>query len=283
MRIAASTYLNSAPLVYGFAHGSQRHLVKFMGDAAPSRCARMLSDGKCDIALIPVIEYQRTEGLRIIPDVAVASKERVRSVILAARCPLAEAQVVTLDSSSRTSQTLTRILFAKLYGASPQFIERTPDSSFDCENMLEGSDAALVIGDPAFRLKAVSSRYDLETYDLAEEWRKLTGLPFVFAVWAAREGICQSAGFQKLDFAASRREGLQRIDEITRLYSERLRQPQAELLGYLQESVNFHLDRENLRGLQRFYEFAYECGLIENVHALQFADLSSVNSDSMTE
>lgn len=82
MRIAASTYLNSAPLVYSFAQGELRHRYQFLGDAAPSRCAAMLTAGQCEIALIPVIEYQRIPGLGIIPEVAVASKKRVRSVLL---------------------------------------------------------------------------------------------------------------------------------------------------------------------------------------------------------
>src|SRR5438128_2657299 len=112
MRIAASTYLNSAPLVYSFAQGALRRRYNFLGDAAPSRCAAMLTRGECEIALIPVIEYRRIPGLRIIPEIAVASKGRVRSVLLAARCPLEDVRHVTLDPSSRTSQALVRILFA---------------------------------------------------------------------------------------------------------------------------------------------------------------------------
>src|SRR3989442_8242179 len=119
MRIAASTYLNSAPLVYSFASGTQRGCAVFLGDTAPARCAAMLGAGQCDVALIPVIEYQRLPRLRIIPETAVASKGRVRSVVLAARCPIEEARTVTLDSSSRTSQALVRILFARRYGGAP--------------------------------------------------------------------------------------------------------------------------------------------------------------------
>jgi chorismate dehydratase len=174
MRIAASTYLNSAPLVYSFAQGDLRHRYKFLGDAAPSRCAAMLAARQCEIALIPVIEYQRIPDLRIIPEVAVASKNRVRSVLLAARCPLEEARKVTLDTSSRTSQALVRILFARRYKSQPVFIERTPNANVECENMLEASDAALVIGDPAIRLSAAADRLGVRIYDLAEEWRTMT-------------------------------------------------------------------------------------------------------------
>src|SRR5438132_9862286 len=115
MRIAASTYLNSAPLVYSFATGTQRGRDVFLGDTAPARCAQMLASGQCDVALIPVVEYQRIPRLRIIPNVAVASKSRVRSVVLAARCPIEKIRTITLDSSSRTSQALVRILFERRY------------------------------------------------------------------------------------------------------------------------------------------------------------------------
>src|SRR6185436_21134229 len=166
MRIAASTYLNSAPLVYSFAQGSLRKRYTFLGDTAPARCAVMLAAGQADIALIPVIEYQRIPGLKILPHVAVAAKQKVRSVLLAARCSLPEVRQVTLDTSSRTSQTLIKIILAERYGVQPQFTERTPDPAVNCENMFEGSDAALVIGDPAIQLAASAEQLSVQIYDL---------------------------------------------------------------------------------------------------------------------
>ena len=273
MRIAASTYLNSAPLVYSFAHGTQRNHAVFLGDTAPARCAAMLAAGQCDMALIPVIEYQRIPRLRIIPDVAVASKSRVRSVVLATRGPLSEAQRVTLDSSSRTSQTLVRILFAQRYGNNPIFTERAPDAEVCCENMFEASDAALVIGDPAMRLEANAERLGLRVYDLAEEWRALTGLPFVFAVWAVREDVCGDASQRLPDFAAAKREGIARDEEIAAQYAVDLNLPYAELLSYLRENVNYDLDRENLAGLRHYFRLARECGLIEVERELKFCEV----------
>ncbi|HZS09279.1 MAG TPA: menaquinone biosynthesis protein [Blastocatellia bacterium] len=270
MRIAASTYLNSAPLVYGFAAGSLRQKVKFIGDTAPSRCAQMLAAGQCDVALIPVVEYQRIPNLRIVPDAAVASKHRVRSVVLAARCPLEEARTVTLDTSSRTSQALVRILFARRYHKEPRFIERTPDVSFDCENMLEASDAALVIGDPTFRLHERAERMGVRIYDLAEEWRAMTSLPFVFAVWAAREEVCKDDRITAVDFSAARREGLEHLDDIAREYSRQLNQPLPRLLSYLHDNVNYDLDEENLAGMRLYFRLAHECELIENPRELKF-------------
>jgi chorismate dehydratase len=270
MRITASTYLNSAPLIYSFAHGSLRHHFTFIGDAAPSRCATMLAAGQCEVALIPVIEYQRIPGLKIIPEIAVASKNRVRSVILVARRPLNEVRTVTLDTSSRTSQALVKLLFLKRYRASPQFTERIPDATMGCENMLEGSDAALVIGDPGMRLEASSGQLGLQIYDLAEEWRAMTGLPFVFAVWAVRERAIEDAPDLFHDFIAAKREGLEQIGRIASQYAIELNLPEDDLIRYLRDNVNYDLDEENIAGLQRYFSLAYECGLIPENRELRF-------------
>ena len=262
MRIAASTYLNSVPLVHSFAKGTQRKRETFLGDTAPARCAQMLAQGLCDVALIPVIEYQRIPDLRIIPDIAVASKNRVRSVVLATRLPPSEVRVVTLDSSSRTSQALLRILFRYRYGAEPTFSERTPDAATACSNMFEGSDAALVIGDPAMRLEASAGELNVQIYDLGEEWRAMTGLPFVFAVWASTEAARIAFPDMSAELLEAKAEGLARIDEIAAEYSLELQLPVAEVRAYLRENVNYDLDAENVAGMLRFFSLARECGLI---------------------
>jgi chorismate dehydratase len=271
MLIAASTYLNSAPLVYSFGDGFLKNRYSFIGDAAPSRCSAMLERRECEIALIPVIEYQRIPGLRIIPEIAVASKYRVRSVLLAARLPLDEVRTVALDSSSRTSQTLVKILFSRRYGRLPDFIQRTPDDALLCRNMLEACDAALVIGDPAMRLGASAQEFGLRIYDLADEWRALTGLPFVFAVWAVREDMLELAPAIATDLIAAKLEGIENIEKITSRYSVEIDLPQHDLLYYLRENVNYDLDEENLAGLRRYFLLAEECGLIPQVRELRFA------------
>jgi chorismate dehydratase len=271
MLIAASTYLNSAPLVYSFGDGFLKNRYSFIGDAAPSRCSALLESRGCEIALIPVIEYQRISGLRIIPDIAVASKYRVGSVILAARRPLDEVRTVALDSSSRTSQTLVKILFSQRYGRLPDFIQRTPDDALLCRNMLESSDAALVIGDPAMRLGASAQEFGLRIYDLADEWRAMTGLPFVFAVWAVREDVLELAPDIVTDLIAAKLEGIENIEKIASRYSAEIDLPQSDLLYYLRENVNYDLDEENLAGLRRYFVLAEECSLIPQARELLFA------------
>lgn len=270
MRIAASTYLNSAPLVYSFTQGLFRSKYDFIGDEAPSRCAEMLRSGQCEIALIPVIECQRIPDLRIIPDIAVASKDRVRSVLIASRRPLEEVRTMTLDPSSRTSQALVKILFQRRYGILPDFTERAPEPSVVSRNTLDSADAALVIGDPAMRLESSARRLDLKIYDLAEEWRAMTGLPFVFAVWAVREEACVDAPGLARDFLAAKREGVDRIEQIAAQYAAELELPQNELLDYLSQNVNYDLDKENLAGMRLYFDLARDCGLITQSRELRF-------------
>ena len=230
----------------------------------------MLAAGQCEIALIPAIEYQRIPGLRVIPDVAVASKKRVRSVLIAARCSLQDVKKVTLDTSSRTSQALVKILFERRYGSRPAFVERAPDFAADCENMLEGSDAALVIGDPAMRLAASAGQLGVRIYDLAEEWRLMTGLPFVFAVWAVRADVVDERGVIERDFLTAKREGLARLEQLATEYAAELRLPQPDLLTYLQDSVNYDLDAENIAGMECYFDLAAECGLIPQRRPVEF-------------
>lgn len=270
MRIAASTYLNSAPLVYSFTQGFLRKKYDFIGDEAPSRCAEMLGEGECEIALIPVIELQRIPGLRIVPEIAVASKKRVRSVLIASRCPLEEVRRLTLDPASRTSQALVKILFLRRYGFLPRCAEREIGLSVESRNLFNDADAALVIGDPAMRLEASARSLDLKIYDLAEEWRAMTGLPCVFAVWAAREAACSGAHGLADDLIAAKHEGIDHIEQIATQYAAELELPRSELLDYLSQNVNYHLDDENLLGMATFFDLAHEFGLIAQPRSMLF-------------
>jgi chorismate dehydratase len=258
--IAASIYLNAAPLCYSFIYGEQKERCKFLADAAPARCAEMLASKRADAALIPVIEYQRIPGLVVAPGACVASKNSVLSVVLASRVPINEVRSVTLDLSSRTSAALIQIILSQFYGLSPSYRTSPPR----IEEMLESDDAALIIGDPAMLI----DRSSLHVYDLAEEWKKHTGLPFVFAFWAVRNDSASWPG--GVDFLAAKREGLEHIDELADIYSQSLGLPRRDLIRYLTENISYALDEESLRGLKLYYEMARECGLIEGARELMF-------------
>lgn len=208
LRVSAISYLNTAPLMWDFENPPQRDELKrefHVSYTLPSLCANALRDGSVDIGIIPVAAYATIPGLVVIPNVAIAADGPVRSILLVSKKPLDKIQSVALDSSSRTSAALVRILFECFYDRKPDFREAAPD----LEKMLAHHDSALMIGDSA--LQVDRSRY--HTWDLSEEWLRLTGKPFVFAFWAIRE---HSASAEKLQdvaqvFQRSRDNGLRQI------------------------------------------------------------------------
>jgi chorismate dehydratase len=162
-------------------------------------------------------------------------------------------------------------MFKHRYGFLPELVERRPNPHVNGENMMDGTDAALLIGDPAMRLAASAERLGLRIYDLAEEWRELTGLPFVFAVWAIRDDTYLDAPRIVRDLQTAKYEGLERLEEIAALYTGQLDLPIQDLRGYLHENVNYDLDDENITGMNRFFHLAHESGLISEVRELRFA------------
>ena len=144
----------------------------------PSQCAQKLRDGETDIGIIPVITTATIPGLVVLPDVAIAALNKVRSIQLVSKKPMEEIRTVAVDTSSRTSVGLTQVLLTKFFGGHRELTPMAPVLG----PMLEQCDAGLLIGDPAMVVKTDG----LYAYDLAEVWRAKTGLPFVFAVWSVR-------------------------------------------------------------------------------------------------
>jgi chorismate dehydratase len=264
MRISAISYLNTAPLMWDFEHGEAGKQFE-IGYTVPSRCAAELAAGTADIGIIPSAAYTFVPELRILPAVAIASKQAVRSILLVSTKPLEKIRSVALDSSSLTSVALTRILFEKHWRIKPTFISHSPDLA----SMLCTSDAALLIGDPALRVDR--SRY--RAWDLAEEWIKFTGMPFVFAFWAVRES---SLNCCELDlttiFQESRDNGLRpaNLDRLAQTWAPKLGMSEADIRSYLTGNIHYFLDSACLEGLQAFYEYAHECGSLPAAPALHF-------------
>ena len=262
-RLAASSYLNSAPLIWSYTRGTRRNRVELLTDAAPARCADMLARGEVEAALVPVIEYQRLPGVVVVPGVCVGARRAVRSVVLATRHDdLREVRTVALDESSRTSAALVRVIFREFYGREIEATTRRPD----VRAMLDAADAALVIGDPAMTF----AREGLRVHDLASLWREHTGLGFVFAMWMARAS--GAGAVRAADFAGARDEGVAHTEEIVEEYERRLRLPREELRSYLTENVCFELNAEMRAGLELFFRLAHEHALIERVRPLRLFD-----------
>lgn len=260
-KIAASSYLNTAPLIWSFIHGSQRDAVNLFTDTAPGRCGEMLARHEVDAALVPVIEYQRMSDAIIVPDVCVGSRSAVLSVVLATRRNnLKKVERVALDNSSRTSVALVKIIFREFLGFEPRWETSHPD----LKSMLTHADAALIIGDPAMKIP----RDQFRVFDLATLWHEFTGFGFVFAMWMAREDRVDKVG--EVDFAGARDEGLAHLDEIAAETEPQLGLSPNEIKAYLTENIAFQMDEDMKGGLELYFELALKHKLIAVAEPLEF-------------
>ncbi len=205
VRLGAVSYLNTRPLVEGLA-GRPDVALRF---DVPARCADLVEAGEVDLGLVPIIEYARhADDYAVVPDVSIASLAAVDSVALFTRQPIERVRSIALDVSSRTSAGLVRLLCARHFRIRPAFVPAAPD----IRTMLASADAALLIGDPALFLDPAS--VDAEKIDLGLAWRAMTGLPFVWAVWAGRAGAASPDVCRLL--YETRRRGVAAIDTIAR-------------------------------------------------------------------
>jgi chorismate dehydratase len=259
-RLAASSYLNSAPLIWSFLHGPHRGSVDFV-EAVPSRCAQLLSESAVEGALVPVIEYQRIAGGALVADVCVGSRREVLSVVLVSKDKqLEQINSVALDESSRTSATLVKIIFREFLDREPEWTTRAPN----IEEMLDKNDAALIIGDPGMGFR----RRGLNVWDMAGLWKQHTGLGFVFAMWMVRDDAIQRA--RMVDFSGARDEGIEHLEDIVASYERKIPMSVEELRNYLTEKIVFNVDESMERGLRLYFELAFKHGLIERVKPLTF-------------
>jgi chorismate dehydratase len=301
LRISIVEFLNTAPLVWGFTDGplQGRYDLSF---TVPSLCAEALRSGQADVAIIPAIEYQRMDGMVVLPEMAVAANGEVRSILVLAKKPIEQAKRIALDTNSRSSVALTRLLCRGLWRIAPEFIDAAPDPAA----MLAEADAALVIGDPALRIRLkvdalaakapdakgccggelvsegdlVSGKEELPVpgvdtlfvYDVAEQWRQMTGKPCVLAIWVGRRELITPEVVA--DFLASKEYGLARIGEIAEAASLKLDLPPRDLASYLRDNIDFSLDAANLEGLELYFRECAAAGLIPRAKPIEFAAVS---------
>jgi len=275
LRISVVEYLNTVPLVWGFTQGplAGKYDLSF---TVPSLCAEELRSGQADVAVIPAIEYQRMDDVVVLPGMCIAARDEVRSILVIAKKPIEQARRVALDRSSRSSAALVKLLCAGRWKIAPEFVETAPNVGA----MLADADAALVIGDPALRLALraeegprellVQGYETLFLYDVAHEWKEMTGKPCVLAMWVARREAARPEVVA--DFLASREYGLARIAEIAAKAAVELELPAQELEKYLRENIQFSLDEENRLGLELYFRLCAEAGLTPRAMALEFAD-----------
>jgi len=255
-RLGAVDYLNARPLVFGLELRSDLFAVRF---DPPSKCAALLHEGSIDVGMIPSIEFLRgSEPYLMVPGMGIISRGPVASVALFTALPTERIRTIAVDTSSRTSAGLLRILCAETLGIDPAFVPMPPDA----DAMMARSDAALIIGDPALYLDHAAR--GLRKIDLGEQWTGLTGLPFVWAFWAGRPGAVTSAGLEALTTA--RDAGVAASDAIADAYCG----PARAALGrtYLRDNIQYTLDEAAAAGLRRYYELAEAHGVVDRAFPL---------------
>jgi chorismate dehydratase len=271
LRVAAINFLNPAPLMWDFEHPplsaplSLRYQIDRM---SPSECAARLATGRADIGLIPIASLATTPGLQILPGCTIASKGRVRSLLLVRRAgqPLTALRSVAADTASRTTLAYARILFHKWGNPSVPFLPMTAD----LDAMLDQADAAILIGDPAlFALEEQANRFErtgenLVYHDLAEEWHTLTALPFVSAVWAGAPCLASETWDSRIvtDFIQSRDHGLQNLDALVTEWTAKLPIPEDTVRSYLTANIHYVLDEECIEGMRVFFRTAADLAIL---------------------
>ena len=266
-RISASSYSNTAPLIWSFLYGTNRGKFELILDNAPARSAELLSQNRIDAALVPVIEYQRIDNVLLVPNVCVGARERVQSVCLVTKGEdLSDVKTVALDISSKTSVALTKIIFREFLGLEPIYKQAKPNLT----EMLADSDCALLIGDPALMIpdSRLETENRLRKFDLAEAWRGFTNCGFVFAMWMANSDKVATA--KTINFAAARDEGLAHLDEIIRNYETEITLPREDFVKYLAENISYTIDDSMQQGLSLYYDLAHKHGLIERRKDLHY-------------
>jgi chorismate dehydratase len=262
MHYALIQFLNARPLWWGLRHRP------LSGESfeftSPAKCADLVSDGIADLGLVPAIELARTPGLVALPNLCIASRSEVRSVLLFSRVPFEEIRSVALDPSSRTSVSLARILLAERLGEA-----RYREIKFDPLEpsrltAFEGHDAVVVIGDPALQLSQSPKRLEFR-YDLVSEWNALFDEPFVFAVWIGRKDrLAGGSGDELLArLEESFEYGWAHLEQIADEAAVELALPKEELLSYFREALHYRLGEPERRALARFHRLATKYGLAE--------------------
>jgi chorismate dehydratase len=267
LRVAAIRFLNPAPLMWDFEHLPLSTALATRYDfdwMLPSQCADKLASGEADIGLVPIASLATIRGLRILPGCTIASKGRVRSLLLVRRAnrSLANLRSVAADTASRTTLAYARILFHQWGNSDVPFVPMAAD----LDAMLDRADAAIVIGDPALMaLEERANRFErtgeeLVYHDLAEEWTALTGLPFVSAVW----GVAGDIPLDGLgeDFIRSRDHGLRNIDALVAEWTRQIPLAEGTIRSYLTTNIHYVLDEECMEGMSGFFRMAADLGVL---------------------
>ena len=261
IRIGAVGYLNARPLTWALDRQPDRWRIRY---DLPSVCSALLHGGDVDLGLVPSIDYLQSTEYRLVPGVGIGSRGAIASVALYSRRPVNEIRHIALDTSSRTSVTLIRVLCRHRFRIEPRFVPHGPDLAA----MTRDYDAGLLIGDPAF--DADHASLGLQKIDMGEEWTAMTGLPFIYAAWTGRRGAVPPDDVEALQ--AAQAEGVRSAGLIAAEYGRGDEARTARAAAYLRDNVRYGLGPEEAAGLQLFLDYASELGLAPRRRLLEFFD-----------
>jgi chorismate dehydratase len=259
VRIGAVSYLNARPLTWALDRAPDRWQVRY---DLPAVCARLLYDDEVDLGLVPSIEYLRSDQYRFVPAVGIGSRGAVASVALFTRRPVEDIRHIALDTSSRTSVTLIRVLCHHRYRIAPEFVPHGPDVAA----MVRDYDAGLLIGDPA--LEANPGALGVTKIDLGDEWTAMTGLPFIYAAWTGRAGRIGDEQVRLLQEAQA--EGVASYPAIAAEYGDHNAAATQRALAYLRDNMRYGLGPDEKKGLQLFLDYAADLDLEPRRRKLEF-------------
>jgi len=243
-RLSAVSFFNTTPLVDGLQNDPTIQL-RF---AVPSALIDDLTSGVSDVALLPVIDYQRLPGLRVIPSGGIGCDGPTLTVRLFSRSPIEQTKTLAADTDSHTSVALARVILDRVFGLRPRIVPL---------NEAKDDDTLLLIGDKVITAAPTDRPHQL---DLGEAWKTLTGLPFLFAVWTARGGVDLGDLPQRL--SAARERGLSRVDQLVRDFAVPRGWPADIARRYLTEYLKFTVGPRQLEAMRLFHSMAYEVGAL---------------------
>ena len=258
VRVGAVVYLNARPLTWALDRDA-RWQIRY---DLPAVCSGLLHAGDVDLGLVPSIDYLQAPDYRLVPGVGIGSRGPIASVALYSRVPLERIRRIALDTSSRTSVTLIRVLCRHRFGIEPTFVPHGPD----LPAMTSRCDAGLLIGDPAF--DADHEALGLAKIDLGEEWTAMTDLPFVYAAWTGRPGAVTADDIRALQEAQA--EGVHAAGLIAAEYGRGDAARTGRAAAYLRDNVKYGLGSDEAAGLQLFLDYAADMGLAPRRRALEF-------------
>lgn len=248
LHVGSVSFLNAKPLIYGLDDQPGLRLTLDV----PSRLLDGLVEGRFDVALLPVIDYQRMPGLKFLTSGGIGCDGETLTVRIFSRVPVEQVRTLACDTDSHTSVALARVVLSKLYGVRPLFVDLAAGVARD------DATALLLIGDKVVCEEPQGLPYQV---DLGEAWKRLTGLPFVFAAWIARGGVDLRDLPEQLELA--KRDGLAHLDKIIARHAVPRGWPAAVAHRYLAEHLKFDVGADQLRAVRLFHSYVAEEGLLD--------------------